>query len=107
MADFFTRKGAGTIRVEGPFILTRSRLIQKKMMDYLEQGKIVSIRVDFTKTSFIDGASMRMLLRLFKKVGEGHFTVIGVKPAVFASLHALHLDELWHIPMPKQEEELY
>ena len=105
MPDYYTRKGAATIRVEGPFILPRSRRIGKALEDHIKHGRVTDVRVDLSRTTFIDGASLRMLLRLYKKVGPDHFSVRNMTIDLFDAFHAIHLDELWNIPEPEEKEE--
>lgn len=105
MPDYYTRKGVATIRVEGPFILPRSRRIGKALEEHLKSGRVTDVRVDLSRTTFIDGASLRMLLRLYKRAGEGHFSIRNMTADLFDAFHAVKLDELWHIPEPDEKEE--
>ena len=94
MPDYYTRKGTATIRVEGPFILPRSRRIGKALEDHLKSGRVTDVRVDLARSTFI-----------YKRAGEGHFSIRNVTADLFDAFHAVKLDELWHIPEPDEKEE--
>lgn len=84
------QEGAAIIAVTGRFDLCVIPALESELMTALTNG-CTKIEVDFAETTYIESASVGLLIKMQKRVGESNFVIKNLKGAVLKSFRDMGL----------------
>lgn len=84
------REGTAVIAVAGRFDLCSIPILESELLTAFTNG-CTKVEVDFAETTFIESASVGLLMKVKKRVGDGNIVIKNLKGAVLRSFKEMDL----------------
>lgn len=80
------------VAVEGRYGLVTAVEVGQELKSSFNQFGCTRVKVDFSKTKFIDSSTIRQFTKIRRQVGEANFSVINPTGAVLQALKTAKLE---------------
>ncbi len=101
IVSYITQGDVGILTIEQARLLDDSSLhvLQKQLLELLENADEKKIVVDFRLVDFVSSAGLGMLIRIKKRCGEKgkRLRICSLEPTVAETIHITGLDQLFQI----------